>query len=117
MSCKRLFSLLVLVLTLSGASNFAFAKSEENPAVADAPAPEEKKSINLTELVFGHVADSHEWHFFELNDKPVAISLPVIIYSDKGVEVFSSSHFEEWKKNADGVNISNSYAKINGANK
>ncbi len=110
MSFKRLFPLLVLVLTLSGAANFVSAKSEETPVSGAVPAAEEKKPINLTEMVFGHVSDSHSWHFFEMNGKPVAIPLPMIIYSsEKGLEVFSSSHFEEWNKNAADVNISNSF--------
>jgi F-type H+-transporting ATPase subunit a len=108
MSFKRLFPLLVLVLTLLGGSKTVFAKSEENAAAAPV---EEKKGVNFTKLVFGHVGDSHEWHLFDLNGKPVAIPLPMMIYSSaKGLEVFSSSHFEEWdNKDTSGHEISNSY--------
>ena len=109
MSCKSLFSLLIVAFGLFGSVNSTFAQDAASPASADAtPAKDEKKGINLTELVFGHVSDSHEWHFFELNEKPVALSLPVILYSDKGLEVFSSSHFEEWHKVND-LQVSNSY--------
>ena len=113
MSCKRLFSLLILVFGLSGFANSAMAQEAANPEnapVTGAPAEQHEEGINVTELVFGHVADSHEWHFFELGSKPVAIPLPMIIYeSGKGLQVFSSSHFEEWTKNEAGLKISNSY--------
>lgn len=103
MTFKRFFSLLLLVATLF-AGNISFA--EEGTAAAP-----EKKGFNATEVIFGHIADSHEWHFFELNDKPVAMPLPVIVYKPgAGFDVFSSSHFEEWKGMEDGkTKISNSF--------
>ena len=119
MISKRLFSLLILVAGLVGFSSSSFAQHEGNseaPASeVAAPAHEEKKGINITELVFGHVSDSHEWHLFSLknadgSEKPVAFPLPMIVYqSGKGISVFSSSHFEEWHKLADGKRISNEH--------
>jgi F-type H+-transporting ATPase subunit a len=123
MSYKRIFSLLLLVLTLTAGANVSLAQHEENkpaeehaaPVAGEAESahPEEKKGINITELVFGHVSDSHEWHFFSLKnadgtEKPVAMPLPMIIYqSGKGLSVMSSGHFEEWEKREDGKAISN----------
>ncbi len=119
MSCKRLFSLFILVFGLSGSVVSSFAQDagnhENTPTQGANPAPEEKKGINITELVFGHVSDSHEWHLFSLKnadgtEKPVAFPLPMIIYQPGiGVKVFSSSHFEEWHKDADGKKLSNEY--------
>ncbi|NDC42139.1 MAG: ATP synthase F0 subunit A [Chitinophagia bacterium] len=85
MRCKRLFSLIIWAFGL-----FSFilpsvaqeATTTENaPAAATEGERKEGKQINLTELIFGHVADSHEWHFCEIGGKPVAIALPVIIYN------------------------------------
>jgi F-type H+-transporting ATPase subunit a len=72
---------------------------------------EEKKSFDAAKVIFNHIADSHEWHLFELNGSPVAFPLPVIAYSPaNGLQVFSASHFEEWHEGADGkAEISNSY--------
>ena len=119
MSCKRLFSLFILVFGLSGSVVSSFAQDagnhENTPTQGANPAPEEKKGINITELVFGHVSDSHEWHLFSLknadgSEKPVAFPLPMIIYQPGiGLKVFSSSHFEEWHKDADGKKLSNEY--------
>ena len=119
MSCKRLFSLLILFFGLCGFVISTYAQAEGNsgsvPAGDAAPAPEEKKGINITELVFGHVSDSHEWHLFSTKgangeEKPFAFPLPMIIYKEgTGLMVFSSGHFEEWHKDADGKKISNEY--------
>ena len=116
MSIKRFFSLLVLVFGLFFQVNFSFAQNEEKNATnAAVPADGEKKGINITEIVFGHVSDSHEWHFFgwtnaEGKESAIAIPLPMIIYQEgKGMAIMSSSHFEEWHKTADGTQVSNSY--------
>ncbi len=119
LSLKRLFSLLVLVFGLSGIVNSSFAQEPGNhenvPAEGAAPAHEEKKGINITELVFGHVSDSHEWHLFSLKkengqEKAIALPLPMIIYQPStGLKIFSSSHFEEWHKDAEGKMISNEH--------
>jgi F-type H+-transporting ATPase subunit a len=58
-----------------------------------------KDKFSAKEVIFGHVLNAHEFHFFELKGKdgkkhPVSISLPVIIYSpQKGFDVFMSSRF------------------------
>lgn len=105
MNLKRFSYLCLLFLSLSGIANIATAQE------AVPPAQEEKKGFDATKVIFGHIADSHEWHFFEMNEKPVAVPLPIIIYqSGKGLQVFSSSHFEEWKPGADGKTmVSNSH--------
>jgi F-type H+-transporting ATPase subunit a len=112
MSCKRLFSLILLVFSLSVVTNNVCgqeagneAKAVENEATHEA---EGKKSINFTELVFGHISDSHEWHFFDLNGKAIAIPLPIILYTPSGIKMFSAAEFEHWHE-ADGKKISNSH--------
>ena len=77
MSCKRLFSLFVLVFALSGVVNFAFAQEPVN----NTPVQEQKKVFDATEVIFGHVADSHEWHLFSIPKEgvatPVALELHI----------------------------------------
>lgn len=118
MSFKRLFPLLILVFGLSGFVNSSFAQTEENHENASVEgaeaAHEEKKGINITELVFGHVSDSHEWHFFSLpgehgHEKEIAVPLPVIVYRPgKGLSVFSYSKFHGgWYLDEAGNHISN----------
>ncbi len=120
MSSKRFLSLLVLVFGLFFQANYSFAQQEEKPVVAGTEAAaehkEEKKGINITEIVFGHVSDSHEWHFFSTEsadgkENAFAIPLPMIIYQPgKGLSFFLSNKFEEWKKNEETQTyISNSH--------
>jgi len=37
-----------------------------------------------------HIADKHEWHLFG----EVMVPLPIIVYTDKGFELFSSAHLQ-----------------------
>ena len=58
-----------------------------------------KKAFNAEEIIFGHILDGHEFHFFDIikkdgTKKPVGIPLPVILYSpQRGLDVFMSSKF------------------------
>lgn len=118
MSFRRLFPLLILVFGLFGFTFSSFgqeAENAENTQVEGAEAAhEEKKSLNITELVFGHVSDSHEWHLFSLegehgHEKEIAMPLPVIVYRPgKGLSVFSYSRFHHggWYKDEKGNKIS-----------
>jgi len=118
MSFKRLFPLLILAFGLLGFTNSSFAQEAENHEFAHVEgtegAHEEKKGINITELVFGHVSDSHEWHLFSLegengHEKEIAMPLPVIVYRPgKGLSVFSYGKFHGgWYLDEAGNHISN----------
>ena len=53
----------------------------------------EKSTVDVQEIVFGHIRDAYEWHLFTYGDAHVSIPLPVIVYSaNTGWHVFSSSH-------------------------
>jgi F-type H+-transporting ATPase subunit a len=122
MSFKRFFSYSVLALALSfGVSNTSFAQHEENAPHADATAHEgeahgeaaESKKFNASEVIFGHVGDSHEWHFFTAGHTHVTLPLSVIAYSaETGLKVFSSSnfgHFHHGIVNGKAGQVSESY--------
>jgi F-type H+-transporting ATPase subunit a len=61
---------------------FSFAQEKEHKA-------EEK--FNPKEVILEHVGDSHSWHMFG----HAALPLPVILYTDKGLELFSSANVRE----------------------
>ncbi len=46
-----------------------------------------EKPFNITETILEHVSDSYGWHLWG----HTTLHLPVILYTDKGLEVFSSS--------------------------
>jgi F-type H+-transporting ATPase subunit a len=106
MSFKRLFSLLVLTFAMFGASLFVSAQSESNEKNAPQNEPahagkEENNKLDVAKVIFGHIADAHEWHLFSIKkegaeEKAIAMPLPVIIYNpEKGLSVFSSSKIAE----------------------
>ncbi|HEY9490801.1 MAG TPA: hypothetical protein VIP56_02360, partial [Nitrososphaeraceae archaeon] len=70
-----------------------------------------KKSFDAQEIIFGHVLDAHEFHFFDITGKdgkvtPIGIPLPVILYSpQRGLDVFMSSKFEHGHKAYKGYRV------------
>ncbi len=61
----------------------------------DTTATHAGEAFNAGKLIMEHIADAHDWHLFG----HYSIPLPVIIYSgERGLSVFSSSHFEHGHK-------------------
>ncbi|HYK77777.1 MAG TPA: F0F1 ATP synthase subunit A [Daejeonella sp.] len=58
-----------------------------------APANLEEKA-DPTKAIMEHIADSHDWHLWG----HTSLHLPIILITDKGVEVFSSGKFEHGEK-------------------
>lgn len=108
MISKRLISLLVLIFALFvGVSPVAAQHEETAHHEAEAHGHEaEEKGFNASEVIFSHIGDSHYWHLFDWNGHPVSLSLPVMIYHpEKGVEVFSASHFHHGHEKYNGYYI------------
>ncbi len=74
---------LTLLFNLFLGISFSFGENEGKK--------EGEEKFNAGETIMEHVTDNHSWHILGHTSLP----LPVIIYSDKGVECFSSSKFEE----------------------
>lgn len=109
-------SLVATLTALCLHGSMAFAAAPENASEgaetakteAAAPEAEGSKKIDAKELLLGHVKDSHEWHFFSLGEKNhVTIPLPVIVYSSKGLSVFSSAKFEDGEATHEGLRLVN----------
>lgn len=94
---KALKSLLTLAFSL-------FLTLVSMPVSAGEPGQEghpteEKEKLNIKEVIFGHIMDGHEFHFFDITQadgtkKPVSIPLPVLLYSpERGISFFMSSNF------------------------
>jgi F-type H+-transporting ATPase subunit a len=84
------FSLFLLVISTS---SFANGGNGEGGG-------QKKKAFDAQEIIFGHVLDGHDFHFFDITHAdgtttPVGIPLPIILYSpQRGLDVFMSSKFE-----------------------
>ena len=58
----------------------------------------ESGDIDVKGIIFGHIMDSYEWHITEWHGKPVAVYLPVVVWSKQsGFHVFSSKNIEDGK--------------------
>ena len=93
-----IFSLLISV------HSFANGGEPENDST-------KKKGFNAQEVIFGHILDGHDFHFFDIthadgSKTPVGIPLPVILYSpQRGLNVFMSSKFEHGHESYKGYRL------------
>lgn len=83
---------------LSFNTTFAYEPNDDKPmkgAVAEAPKHEEgEKKFDAGKLILEHIGDSHDWHLWGEGHSAVSIPLPVILYTEKGLDIFMSSAFE-----------------------
>lgn len=72
---------------------------------------QEKKAFDANEVIFGHIMDAHEFHFFSYkgNDGKLhhaTIPLPVILYSkERGFSCFMSSQFHHGESDYKGYRL------------
>ncbi len=79
----------------------------------DAKSAEHSKEIDIKEIIFGHVMDAHDWHFFTIGDKHFSIPLPVILYSPtKGFTTAMSSAFHHGEQEVNGYAMNHETGKI-----
>jgi F-type H+-transporting ATPase subunit a len=112
MAFKSIKTILVLVFsTILLASSYNVIAQEGDTKTAESHAEEKKEGFNAKEVIFGHIMDAHEFHFFEYEGSdgqkhPVTIPLPVVLYSpQKGLSFFMSSAFEHGHKEVDGYKL------------
>lgn len=51
------------------------------------------EDFNIAEMINHHIMDAHEWHLATVDGEHISIPLPVILYTDAGLDVFLSSKF------------------------
>ena len=90
MASRPIKSLLVLCLSLVTMlfSGYVFANEKAGSHEAKTEG-HEAKAFNVTETILEHIKDDHSWHVWG----QTSLSLPVILYTPKGFEVFSSAKF------------------------
>jgi F-type H+-transporting ATPase subunit a len=87
------------------------------PETESSTKKEEKKEFDPNEVIFGHVLDAHEFHFFSFEgsdgeEHEAVVPLPVILYSpQKGWSVFMFSKFNEGENSYKGYGLI-TYKKI-----
>jgi F-type H+-transporting ATPase subunit a len=104
----RVKCLLVAAFSIFFLSFFMSAQAQPGNDKKTEQKDEKKQRFNAKEVIFGHVLNAHEFHFLEIKKKdgsshPVAIPLPVILYSPhRGLTSFMSSRFEHGHKSYKG---------------
>ncbi len=99
-------SSLILAIVFSFSSIFASAQHEEvhttateqhaevhEATAATADTHTKKDEVDIAEVAFSHILDSHSWHLWGEHHDAVSIPLPVILKTDNGLVNFSSSEF------------------------
>lgn len=68
--------------------------------------------FDANEVIFGHVMDAHQYHFFTLGDFHATLSLPVILYEPgRGWSMFSSSKFHHGEDAYNGYRLVTAHYK------
>ena len=83
--CAVLFSL----ISFSAFSQEHTASDTPLAKASVAHANGEEKKEDISKVILHHIADSHEWHFFE----HFSIPLPVILWTDNGPATFLSNKY------------------------
>lgn len=112
MRSKSIKSLLVAVFSLGLVivNNPSLAQHPEPKPATEEPAKKEK-IFDANEVIFGHIMDAHEFHFFSWKGSDghmhhATIPLPVIVYSkEKGFATFMSSAFHHGEHNHEGYGL------------
>ncbi len=95
---KKTITLLLFFLILYQ-TGFAFGDSitEKKDSIAQnteiKAQQNEKESFNPGEMIMEHIGDNHEWHIMTIGHTHVSIPLPVILYDNGKICIFSSKHF------------------------
>lgn len=52
-----------------------------------------EEEFNASELINSHIGDAHDFHIADWDGHPISFSLPVILWTKNGLEIFSSAKF------------------------
>ncbi|MCL1868750.1 MAG: F0F1 ATP synthase subunit A [Paludibacter sp.] len=89
-----------MFLFLIAGTDGVFAQENHHGATQDG------EKLNVTELILEHVGDAYSWHIVTIDNKQIAIPLPVIVRSSNGAwHFFSSAHFEHGHAQYQGFSI------------
>lgn len=109
--------ILFCLMMVSGLPGFAQEQGEVTSQVQDVitPKEEQENTVDVKEIVFGHIGDSYEWHITTWGKTHITIPLPIIVYSNStGWHVFLSSRLEENGGTYEGLSIAPEGSKYEG---
>ena len=109
--------ILFCLMMVSGLPGFAQEQGEVTSQVQDVitPKEEQENTVDVKEIVFGHIGDSYEWHITTWGKTHITIPLPIIVYSSTtGWHTFLSSRLEENGGSYEGLSIAPEGSKYEG---
>ena len=116
-----LSSPLILFCLMAAVSLPVLAQEQEGEAVSQqtqdeiTPKEEQENTVDVKEIVFGHIGDSYEWHITTWGNTHITIPLPIIVYSSTtGWHTFLSSRLEENGGTYEGLSIAPEGSKYEG---
>ncbi len=96
-SVKHTFSAVFTALLIPfSLHSFAETETEHLKGSEHLSKAHETKSepFNAGKMIIEHISDAHDWHILDWDGHPVSLPLPVILYTDRGIDFFLSSKFE-----------------------
>ncbi len=74
-----------IVLTVLFLSAFSIGFASDSKEGGD------DEKFDPKEMILHHVKDAYEMHIIDINENPISIPLPFILWTDKGLTTFMSS--------------------------
>jgi F-type H+-transporting ATPase subunit a len=104
---KQRISIFLIIIGLGFSAGKVSANEPKEGTQQLAEHSHEKKGFKPGEVIIEHISDAYSWHILTIKDKPVAVPLPVILYSKQsGFHCFFSSKFEHGHAAYNGFEIS-----------
>lgn len=105
--CMRRVCILLIITGLLFSFNTLKANEPQGEAQQSVENTHAKKGFKPGEVIIEHISDGYSWHIATVNNKPIAIPLPVILYSKQsGFHFFFSNKFEHGHASYQGFEIS-----------
>ena len=85
---------LILFCLMAAVSLPVLAQEQEGEAVSQqtqdeiTPKEEQENTVDVKEIVFGHIGDSYEWHITTWGNTHITIPLPIIVVLQVGTRSF-----------------------------
>lgn len=95
---SKKFSFIAIFAVLTTFSVAQAADSDTNASASTSHETHGEEEFRPTEVIMEHISDAHDWHLWG----HTSIPLPVILYTDKGLEFFLSSQFHHGEHDYEG---------------
>lgn len=70
-----------------------------NFAQASAGTETKEERFNATKMIMHHIGDDHKWHLATIGEHHINLPLPIILWTNSGLVVFSSNSFDHHNNN------------------